>query len=451
MRYFKTTFIWFIVLAAIGGYSYIDFESTRIEEIRKDEETRLLPFSPKEVLSIVIKKEESILELERWDDGWRIVTPMTAKADGVAVEKFLGYVTDSRNDADYVMDPDPTPERLAEFGLAEPKLFATLKIGKKLEAHTLVFGDRAPSMGVAFAQIEGEKPIYRVLAAARGEADKDIYYFRDKSVLRLNPVMVDQLAVKREGTSIRAALPLDGKWVLEKPIEDRADHVKVFALLSLFANAEVKEFIVESKENLETYGLDKPLVDIVLWQSGDSEPTVIISVGKRSPEKRGYFVSMSDRENIFLLEEDVINAIPRHANDLRSKELFFFERDQLKRIEIREIKKSVVLVKDSHKEWRRNNVDGEQVDFNIIKEFLGELADTAIDEFVVDNTESLADLRLDPPNLHLLIWPEGSAVPLSLRVGKKTPTGNMVYAISGSQSDVVLLDSRIERVLRTYF
>lgn len=75
MRYFKATFVWVIVLAAIAGYSYIDYESTRIEEKEKEEATRLLPFYPKDVLAIVINNEAGALELERWEEGWKIVSP----------------------------------------------------------------------------------------------------------------------------------------------------------------------------------------------------------------------------------------------------------------------------------------------------------------------------------------------------------------------------------------
>lgn len=451
MRYFKKTFIWIIILVGIGGYSFIDFERTRIEEKRKDEATRLLPFRPDEILAITIKKEDKELELERWEDGWRIVKPIKAKADGEAVEKFLGYVTDSRNDADYVLDSDPTPERLVEFGLFKPSHYVTLKVGKGLTPYTLAFGDRAASMGVAFARLEGQKPVYRVLAAARAEADKGVYYFRDKSVLRLNPVMLDQVSIRRNGTTIRVKLPDSGKWELETPIKARADYTKVFELLSNFTNSEVKEFIAENKNDLKSYGLDKADIELLFWLSGDSEPTVRLKVGDRSPKKRGYFVSMSDRDNIFLLEENVINSIPRSPNDLRSRDLFFFEKDRMKRIEIREEGKSVVIVKDKGNEWRRNNIDGEKVNFNLVKEFFEELLDTKIKEFISDDINDPGKYGLDAARITLLIWPKDTAVPINLTLGKKTPSGNRLYARTGSEKEILVLNDRIQRVLRTYF
>jgi len=451
MRYIKKTFIWVIILVAVGGYAYLDKEHTRVEEKKKDEATRLLPFTPIEVLSIVLKKGNRVIELERWEKGWKIIKPVKAKADDEAIEKFLGYVTDSRNDAEYVMDPAPTPERLVEFGLAKPSLFVTLKVGKALTPHTIIFGDRAPTKGVAFAMLKGQKPVYRVLADARAQADHDVRYFRDKTVLRLNPIMIDQLVIKRPNMSITFKLPMDGKWVIEKPIHARADHIKVFELLGKFKNAEVKEFISETKDNLAQYGLDKPKIKLICWLSGDSSPTVTINIGNRSPAKRGYFVSMSDRNNVFLLEDKVIDAIPYSPNDLRSRDLFFLDIAQIKRVEIRRKNKSTVLVKDPGSDWRRNNVDGKKIDFNMFKRFIGDLTDEKIETFVSNDMSRLEEFGLASPAIKLLIWPETSPVPLSLAVGNKTPTGNQVYARIGDQKEVIALNSDIINVLDLYF
>jgi len=450
MRYFKATLVWVIILAAIAGYSYLDLESTRIEEKKKEEATRLLPFSPKDVLAIILDRGADVIELERWEQGWRIVRPVTAGADGEAVEKFLGYVTDSRNDADYVMDPDPTPERLKEFGLDNPKVKVTLKAGKELTPYTLVFGDRAPTMGVAFARLDGHKPVFRVLAYARAEADKDVFYFRDKTVLGLSPVMVDQLSIVHAGgTTIRAKLPQDGRWTLEKPVRTRAEHNKVFELIGMFANAEVKEFVSESKSDLASYGLAKPEVELLLWQAGDAEPTVRLAVGERSPQKRGYFCAMTGRDGVFVLDEEVIHAIPRDARALRSRELFFFDRDQLKRIEIRLADRATVLVKDMEKDWRRNNESGDKVEFGRVKDLLDELMAVRIKDFIEDDPKNLADYGLDPPVAQVLIWPEHSAMPIHLSVGAKAPSG-FVYAFSGAEKTVLALDGAIIKSLRLH-
>lgn len=448
MRYFKATFAWVIVLVALAGYTYLDFSHTRIEETRKEEASRLFPFAPQEALAIELAREDGVISLERWEDGWRLVAPITAKADSEAVEKFLEYVTDSRNDADYVMDPDPTPERLKEFGLAEPKVSLTLKVGKDLKPYTLMFGDRAPSMGVAFARLKGGKPVYRVLANARAEADKDAFYFRDKKVLRLNPVMVDQLAITRADLAIRARMSGEGRWTLEKPVRDRADHEKVFEFLGLFANAQVKAFADETKGRLRDFALDKPSAELRFWQSGDAEPAVTLTVGARSPELRGYYCAMTDRDGVFVLDEEVIHAIPRDAKELRGKELFFFDQDALARIEARADGASVALVRGADKEWRRGGDKGAVVDFIAIKEFLDALASTRIRDFVTDNPGGLQQYGLDAPVMQVMLYPQGSAVPLFVSVGARTPAGYR-YARTGEKPTILALDETIQGILQT--
>ncbi len=449
MRYFKKTFIWIIVLVAIGGYTMLDFKSTKIEEQKKEEASRLLPFTADQVLAITIKKDSGTLELERWDKGWKIISPIKAMAKNETVEHFIKEVTDSRNDSDYVMDPNPTPERLAEFGLTTPPITLTLKVGKELKEHTIFFGIRAPMMGVAYAQLQGQKQVYRVNADCRSEADKDAYYFRDKSVLKLNPVMVDQVAVNWEGSPMLFKLSESGIWKVEKPINVRADQKKLLEFMGMFANTQIKEFVSEKKEKLADYGLDKPSAVIKLWLSGDSDPAVQIDVGKRSPEKRGYFCAMSDRDAIFVLEEKAVNSIPRTPDEMRAKQLFFYESDKINRLEVRSGEKSVVLVKGSDNEWRKGNAKGEKTEFTAVNEFIEELKSVETKEFVTNDLHDIRQYGLDPADAQVQLWVEGSSAPIVLNLGKASPAG-YVYAFSTTEKGVVTLDERTKRVLDTF-
>lgn len=449
MRYFKKTFIWIIVLVAIGGYTMLDFKSTKIAEQKKEEESRLLPFTADQVLALTIKKESGTIELERWEKGWKIVSPINAMAKNETVEKFIHEVTESRNDSDYVMDPNPTPERLTEFGLVVPSITLTLKVGKELKEHTLLFGIRAPMMGVAYAQLQGQKQVYRVNADCRAEADKDAYYFRDKSVLKLNPVMVDQVAVNWEGQPMLFKLSEAGIWKVEKPINARADQKKLLEFMGTFANTEIKEFISEKKEKLAAYGLDKPSAVIKFWLSGDSSPSVQIDIGKRSPEKRGYYCAMSDRDAVFILEEKAVNSVPRVADEMRSKQLFFYESEKIKRIEVRSAAKSVALVKGADKEWRKGGPKGEVADFSIVNDFIEEMKNFETREFVSNDLRDMRQYGLDPAVIQVQMWLEDSAAPITLNLGKSTPAG-YVYAFATAEKSVLTVEEKTKRVLETF-
>jgi hypothetical protein len=449
MAYFKKTFIWIIAMVAVVGLSYLDLEKTRLDEKQKDEATRLFPFTPIEVLSVTIKKDDRTIDLERWDNGWRIVAPVVTDADNEAVETFLSYVTDSRNDAEYVMDPDPTSDRLKEFGLEKPTTSVTLRVGRELTPYTLVFGDRAPTMGVAYAMLEGETAVYRVLAYARAEADKDIYYFRDKRALKINPVSIDQLSLIRGKERILLKLPDNGKWTIEKPFKATADHVRTFTMMAAFTNAEISEFIDMPEGGDKAFGLDKPMAQMMIWAEGDGEPTIRLSIGKREPEKRGYYCSVTGHDGVVVINEEAINALPFSANDLRNRELFAFDKSLIRRIDIKRASSKVSLALDVDSEWRKNGDQGEIVDFLTVKEFTDELVDTRIADFVDGGERQHQKLGLDPPVMEVRLWLEGEKNPKTLMVGYRDPSGAYMYARSAAE--VVMIDRRIERVLTTYF
>jgi len=450
VRYFKRTFLYIIILAAFVGFGYMDFKKTKVDEQKKEEEAKLFKFKPQEVVIVSINKDGKVIEMERWDDGWRMTKPIKTKADGKIIEDFLKQVTTSRNDAEYVMDKNPTDERILEFGLANPTVKVTFKVGREMVPHTILFGNRAPTMGVAYARVEGDKAIYRVLADARSEADKDALYFRDKSVLSVDPLTLDQLSIRRASEHILVKLPENGKWEIVKPKKSRADHARVLELLASLSNAEITAFVEEDKKNLKKYGLDKPAIKLMLWQRNEPDPNIKLFVGNRSPQKRGYFCYMSDRDYIFVLSEEVINVIPVKGKELRSRELIFFEKDNIDRIEVRKRGASIVLLKDSQKEWRNGTVDGAKVDFNLVDEFLGDLMEFKIRDFTTGNLRLMGKYGLDPAKIQLLLWEKGSATPITLSIGKKSPSGR-VYAYAGVEKMIVEVDESVMHFIDSYF
>ncbi|MBF0170066.1 MAG: DUF4340 domain-containing protein, partial [Nitrospinae bacterium] len=391
----------------------------------------------------------SVIELERWDDGWRIVAPVKGDADDAQVEKFLGYVIESRNDAEYVMDADPSPERLTEFGLDVPKNVVTLKVGKELTPYTLEFGDRAPTMGVAFARLKGQRQVYRVLADAQAEADRDLYYFRDKRALKIDPVGIDQLSLTWDDQQLLVKMPDNGKWTVEKPVKATADHMRVFELLSAFSTAEVKEFTDRPATADPAFGLDAPMAKMLIWVAGDGAPTIQLAVGKRDPAKRGYYCLVTGHEGVVVLSEETINALPRKPSDLRNREIFPFDQTLVRRIEIRTASSQVALVMDKESEWRRGGDAGEVVEFQKVKEFTDELAAVKVVDFVEGGATRRSEVGLTPPEMELVVWLEGEKEPHRLTVGHRDPTGALRYA--GLGDEVVTIERRFAQALVSYF
>jgi hypothetical protein len=453
MKYFKKTFLWIIILAVLAGYFYLDVETTKKKEIEKEEAARLLPFKPEEVVELELKKGDTTILLQRWEDGWRIEKPIKAKADSRAVEKALGYITQSRSDADYVMDENPAQERLAEFGLINPQLEVTLKVGKAMTPYTLIFGDRAPTKGVAFAVLKGIPKVYRVLADARAQADQELYYFRDKTIFKTQPVMVDKVEIMNGDKKIRCELPMEGRWGIVSPIKARADMIKIIEMISKFKDTDIKEFIEEEPKDLKMYGLSPFKTKLSIWLSGDDKATETLFIGDRDKKKRGYYARLDGKDNVFLIEEGMADLIPEDAEDFRDRYIIFLEEEKVNKIEVKYPDREIIVVKTPDFEWKMQKPKESEFDFNVIKEFLKEMKGFKVEKFIAAQGLS-PDLRkygLEHPAMKLLIWEDGGTVPHELHIGNADSKGEGIYAWTAEQDGVVLIDEKVREVIKASF
>ena len=448
MKYFRKTLLWIILLAVLGGYLYIyEIRGGEEREHAKEEATRLFRFTPDDIVELELKKTGSLIHLTRTDKGWVMEKPVKANADDKSVQSVLQYITETRNDSKYVMDENPSPERLTEFGLANPYLQVDLAI-RGGTSKTVYFGDRGPTQNIAYAMVKGDPRIYRVLADARGEADRDDYYFRDKTIARFKTFEVDKLEVNTNGQSIRAELPMQGKWEITRPIKTRADVVKIMELLSKLSEGEIKAFIEEEPRDLTLYGLNPPKAELSLSTGGDNKGVTILLFGDKDIKKRGIYVKYKDAPNVFLLEEDVWDIVPRDGSHLRDQMVFFFEEEKVEKLQIKRPGREVVWEKPPQLEWRQKIPADAPVQFSIIKDLLERLKGLNVKEFVADNPKELHTFGLDKPAYTIKIWEQGSKIPQELLIGNMENNNRLVYALMEGNS-VVLLGSEVTELFKT--
>ena len=447
MKYFRKTLLWVILLAVLGGYLYIyEIRGGKEREQAAEEATKLFRFTPDDVVELELKKAGSLIHLTRADKGWLMEKPVKANADNKAVQSVLQYITETRNDSKYVMDENPSPERLTEFGLANPYLQVDLAI-KGGTSKTVYFGDRGPTQNIAYAIVKGDPRVYRVLADARGEADRDDYYFRDKTIAHFKTYEVDKVEVNTNGQSMRAELPMQGKWEITKPIKTRADVVKIMELLSKLIEGEVKAFIDEEPRDLNLYGLNPPKAELSLSAGGENKGGTTLLFGDKDIKKRGVYAKYKDTPNVFLLEEDVWDIVPRDVSHLRDQMVFFFEEEKVEKIQIKKPGREVVWEKPAQLEWRQKIPADAPVQFSIIKDLLEKLKGVNVKEFVADKPKEIHTFGLDKPAYTIKIWEQGSKIPQELLIGNLENNNRLVYALMEGNS-VILLGSEVTELFK---
>ena len=306
MTFGRKTVFWLIALSMLCGAFYLFEQKAQNNRRAGIASLRLFSITVDDIAEFWIRHNMKGLELRaiRGREGWRLVVPINVKGDQEAIEKLLRNVTTARKDA--VLFAQAEPAKLTELGLAAPEL----EMGFKAEGEEIViaFGASGPTHNVAYAMIRGNPKVFRIHADVREEARKDVYALRDKTVLDIEPLKMIRFEIKRKGTD-RVVIEHDkGTWKMLEPRKGPARMEKVVESLYDIGNAQVKTFTDDKAPDLAPYGPNSPMLTLTIFQEGSKAP-YILSIGDKDRTNRGYFAWTNQVKNVFVVEEDMVNAI----------------------------------------------------------------------------------------------------------------------------------------------
>lgn len=306
MNFSRKTLFWTIVLITLFGVFYL-FEQ-KAEDSRRIEAAslRLFPITAGSIGEFWIshKKEDLELRAIRGQEGWRLTKPISVEGDQEAIEKLLKNIVTARKDA--VLFAQAEPAKLKELGLEAPEL----EMGFRAEGReiVIVFGASGPTHNIAYAMFRGNPNVFRIHADVREEARKDVYALRNKTVLDIEPLKMMRFEIERRETE-RVVIEHDqGKWTMLEPTRGKARMDKVVESLYEIRNAEVKVFTDDKASDPASYGLGSPMLRLTIYQDQSKAP-YILSIGDKDRANRGYFAKTNRAENVFVVEEGMVDAI----------------------------------------------------------------------------------------------------------------------------------------------
>ncbi len=306
MNFSKKTLFWIIVLITLAGSFYF-FDEKKEEEKRLIEASfRLLPFTVNDVTEFWINNRKDNLQIRviRTGDGWKVVEPLVTKGDKKAIEKYLKIIVTARKDA--VLFSQPGPEKLKELGLDDPKVEVGLKA--KGQETILVFGEKGPTLNVSYAMFKGKPEVYRVHSDLKTESSKEVYAFRDKTILDFDPMKMRRFEIVQNDGNKVVIEQDNGKWNILEPVKGPASMEKVLETLYAIKNGKIKAFIDENPKDFRPYGLYTPKIQLTVYQEKKAEPYRLV-IGDKDRSKRGYFATTGVADKVFDVEEDLVKTI----------------------------------------------------------------------------------------------------------------------------------------------
>ncbi len=259
----KNTWLWMTVAVALFAFIFV-FE--RYFQKPQPGPHYLLPnLITKTIQSVQIRRAgQSDIAVERTNDGWRLIDPISYPAQSAAVQKLLEnlqqltvihdiseeeFRKDTNADTDYGVDP--------------PQISLTLN-----SLPPVYFGRTTAPGDQVFVRIIGIGGVSVVDASVLNLFPPDVTAWRATALTDLEQMKIDRLTITNTAKSQSFQFDLNSTnklWGITSPMIARADNKKVEDALQAIDRLRVHGFVSDDpKADLESFGLQPPALTVAL-------------------------------------------------------------------------------------------------------------------------------------------------------------------------------------------
>ncbi|MFH1230224.1 MAG: DUF4340 domain-containing protein [Planctomycetota bacterium] len=405
----KTTIILFIIAVLLGVYIFvIEKKLPTTDEIEAGKK-KVFAVKSGDINKISIKSLNSFLIsmncvtpsgkaliFNRTSDGkWEITEPIKTRADQSMLDNIASQLAEL-DKKDTVKDIS----NLENFGVLTPMINASFQVKDK--TYNIKFGKDAPlGLGVYMAVDpvgEGQKEVYVVERNLADLLGKPGYEYRNKKIVDANTYDINNLKLVYPDKTIEVQKKND-EWYIAQPISEKVDQTKVRDLLSNLSTLSVATFLVDNETDIKKYGLDKPLLKVIIPDPKEANKSETILIGEEM-EKDKNVAAKEGIQTIVTINKSSIDKIMLELDDLRNRKILDLETAKLKNIRMDSNRKEVFyLEKDKDNKWQftypamtvTNNAPAD------VDSFIDKLNNTLIEQFVADTTIDLTPYGLSEP------------------------------------------------------
>lgn len=184
-----------------------------------------------------------------------------------------------------------------------------------------------------------------------------------------------------------------GRWVLEAPFQAPVDRGAALRFLDLFESARVKDSLgfheLRKRElSLKEFGLAPARAHVVLEGGKRHE----FFFGAATPLGKGVFVRSGRDERVLVVSGDLCGALPRTADDIRSRRLAGYTEGSISAIEIRVPERPFIRLSKESGTWRLTQpVEAPASDAKVAA-MLGMLENARVSRFIWPTVSNVMDV-----------------------------------------------------------
>lgn len=282
--------------------------------------------------------------LERRGEKWFLAAPYDWPANTPAVNRILDELRLLRHRVKFeVAQLGKTGMTLAEYGLENPAL--DLAFGRDGQMLVLRFGAATPDGNGFYVLPPDGHDVHVIDRGLVGVLPLSVDDLRTNSLIDIPVFEARALVVQSSGERTRVARTGE-RWMLESPIEARADKGAVELALQQLAALRVAAFAEPRAADPRTTGLDNPAFRLtvegtqrrrILLLGRETAPAAPAGSAARAPAATTYFGKLDDRAAVFTVavEHTLRDALGSAQVKLRDRHLLDLGAAPVKAIEIK--------------------------------------------------------------------------------------------------------------------
>ncbi|MCP4725961.1 MAG: DUF4340 domain-containing protein, partial [bacterium] len=439
--------VFFLALVAYVYFYEIMGEEKRQEEEKIKDLIYLFEFNDVEKVDVI--RGDSSFSCVRIEDNWQLTSPVNYKAHNTAVGSIINLFKNAKNE-NMVSE---TGEDLDGYGLGDraPRMKLTFNDGS---VKTLIVGENNPTDSHIYAKLEDSPEIFMTTASLHSKLREPLKNFRHRKILDVQRTAVDRMIINENGQEIvvKKRDPASVEWILEKPIETKADDARVGILLDKIFSRDIVAFADDNPSDLGKYGLDNPRATLEIY-SGDGSAGKKISFG--NPVKDRVYLMIDDKNAVFEMDSSDINMMTQGLYSLREKRITSFVKSRIDAMEISLPDQMYVFAKeDTSDQWYMESPERKRAKKFKIDGMIDEFFWIKAKVFVEEKGVSRDEYGLNPPEADVILKSEGTEI-LRIQIGKQlndrlnyffSVTRNQLYLIDKNSKDrmIVPIDEMLE-------
>lgn len=430
MKIGRTTTWLFVAVGAVG--LYIALVERRPTESPGPGPMPLIQRATERATWFSVSTATSAVECVRRQEGWTLVKPVSARADAAQVSRFLEAMEAVPLGAAITAgERSARGLTLTDYGLAPPRV--RISVGDASSRQEVLIGAVSPLGSSLYVKKAGSEDILAVSTNVLSALALGAMEWRDRTVFRGDPRQVTRLEIVRRTGGLLQLARAESGWMIQQPLQCRADERQVSQLIGLVLGIEVADFMSDGRSDPNAYGLgpDDAVLQIAVVLAGEDAPIRLLT--GRAVEGGGgqVYARREDSGSVFTVPGDIVARLGVGVADVRDRTVFGLDPAAVTRVRIEEGTRVLALMRLDDGRWKLTDPSEAPADAAAVEALIRRLADLRADGFLDDSETNRMALGLSPPLVSFGLDGLNSG---SARV-ERASAGGGVLRISGQPKD----------------